>query len=130
MSAIAGNIASTMGNYYLAHFNRGKGMLLARASGSVSKTFCPVLSAIIFTGLSKEIAVMTENQRPVVGKIIDAFKSRLDESVREQISSAQYDDLAIMINGAITEELGAAAALVEDVARKLRESAPGPELEL
>lgn len=73
---------------------------------------------------------MTENQRPVVGKIIDAFKSRLDESVREQISSAQYDDLAIMIDGAIAEELGAAAALVEDVARKLRESAPGPELEL
>ena len=30
MSAIAGNMAVTMGNYYLAHFNRGKGMLLAR----------------------------------------------------------------------------------------------------
>ena len=30
MSAIAGNMAATMGNYYLAHFNRGKGMLLAR----------------------------------------------------------------------------------------------------
>jgi alanine dehydrogenase len=30
MSAIAGNMAVTMGNYHLAHFNRGKGMLLAR----------------------------------------------------------------------------------------------------
>lgn len=30
MSAIAGNMAVTMGNFYLAHFNRGKGMLLAR----------------------------------------------------------------------------------------------------
>ena len=73
---------------------------------------------------------MNENQRPVVGKIIDAFKSRLDESVREQISSAQYADLAMMIDGAITEELGAAAALVEDVSKKLRENARGPELGL
>jgi hypothetical protein len=90
----------------------------------------PVLTAIIFTGLSKEIAVMNENQRPVAGKIIDTFKSQLDESVREQISSAQYADLAIMIDGAITEELGAAAALVEEAARKLRKSARGPELGL
>lgn len=73
---------------------------------------------------------MNENQRPVTGKIIDAFKSRLDESVREQISSAQYADLAMLIDGAITEELGAAAALVDDVAKKLRESARGPELGL
>jgi alanine dehydrogenase len=30
MSAVAGNMATTMGNYYLARFNHGKGMLLAR----------------------------------------------------------------------------------------------------
>ena len=30
MSAVAGNMAVTMGNYYLAHFNGGKGMLLSR----------------------------------------------------------------------------------------------------
>jgi len=30
MSAVAGNMAVTMGNYYLAHFNHGKGMLLSR----------------------------------------------------------------------------------------------------
>jgi hypothetical protein len=90
----------------------------------------PVVTAIIFTGLSKEIAVMNENQRPVTGKIINEFRSRLDKSVRERISSAQYADLAMMIDGAITEELGAAAALVEDVAKKLRESARGPELGL
>jgi len=73
---------------------------------------------------------MTENQRPVAGKIIDAFKSQLDESVREQISSAQYADLAIMIDGAITDELASAATLVEETARKLRENSRGPELEL
>jgi alanine dehydrogenase len=30
MSAVAGNMAVTMGNYYLAHFNNGRGMLLSR----------------------------------------------------------------------------------------------------
>ena len=30
MSAVAGNMAVTMGNYYLARFNNGKGMLLSR----------------------------------------------------------------------------------------------------
>jgi len=30
MSAVAGNMAVTMGYYYLAHFNHGKGMLLSR----------------------------------------------------------------------------------------------------
>ena len=73
---------------------------------------------------------MTEYQHPVAGKIIDAFKSQLDESVREQISGAQYADLAIMIDGAITDELSSAAELVEETARKLRENSRGVELEL
>ncbi len=33
MSAVAGNMAVTMGNYYLAAFNHGKGMLLSRVFG-------------------------------------------------------------------------------------------------
>jgi len=33
MSAVAGNMAVTMGNYHLARFNHGKGMLLARILG-------------------------------------------------------------------------------------------------
>jgi alanine dehydrogenase len=33
MSAVAGNMAVTMGNYYLARFNNGKGMLLSRLFG-------------------------------------------------------------------------------------------------
>lgn len=74
--------------------------------------------------------MITENQRPVAGKIVDSFRSRLDESAREQISSAQYADLAIMIDGAITDELAAAAALVEETAKKLREKSRGQQLEL
>ena len=30
MSAVAGSMATTIGNYYLAHFNQGKGVLLAK----------------------------------------------------------------------------------------------------
>ena len=33
MSAVAGNMAATMGNYFLACFNHGKGMLLSRIFG-------------------------------------------------------------------------------------------------
>jgi len=77
-----------------------------------------------------EIANMAENQRPVVGEIIDTFKSRLGKRVCEQIGSAQFTDLAIMVDEAINTEIASAAELVEDVARKMRESARGPELGL
>jgi hypothetical protein len=81
-------------------------------------------------GISQEDAVMTENQHPVVGKIIDAFRAGLSDSAREQISSAQFADLASMIDQAIDAEAGTAAELVEQVARTLRERARGPELGL
>ena len=73
---------------------------------------------------------MAENQRPVVTEIIDNFKSRLSKSVREQIGSAQFDDLAIMIDEAINTEIASAADMLENVTRKLRESARAPELGL
>jgi len=73
---------------------------------------------------------MADNQRPVVEDIIDTFKSRLSKSVCEQIGSAQFADLAIMIDEAISAEIATAADLVENVTRKLRENARGPELGL
>jgi hypothetical protein len=77
-----------------------------------------------------EIDEMTDQQRPVVGKIIETFKSQLESSAREQITSAQFADLAIMIDEAIKSELGTAAELVEAVAKQLRASARGPEIGL
>jgi len=77
-----------------------------------------------------EIAIMAENQHPLVGEIIDTFKSRLSKSVCEQIGSAQFADLALMIDEAIRAEIASAADLVEEVARKMRKSARGPELGL
>lgn len=73
---------------------------------------------------------MADNLRPVVGKIIDTFSSQLSDSVRAQISKAQFADLAMMIDQAIAAELESAAGLVEELARRLRESARGPELGL
>jgi hypothetical protein len=73
---------------------------------------------------------MAENQRQVVTEIIDNFKARLSKSVCEQIGSAQFDDLAIMIDEAINTEIASAADMLENLTRKLRESARGPELGL
>ncbi len=73
---------------------------------------------------------MTDNQRPGVARIIERFKSQLDPGVREQISNAQFTDLALMIDEAITEEISCAADLVEEAVKKLRASGRKPELEL
>ena len=40
MSAIAGNMATLMGSYYLASFNQGKGMQLGKVLG---KQYCKVV---------------------------------------------------------------------------------------
>lgn len=73
---------------------------------------------------------MAQNQRPVVVKVIEAFKSRLSDTVREQITDAQFADLAMMIDEAIAEELDTAADLVDEVLSKLRASVRKPELGL
>jgi hypothetical protein len=73
---------------------------------------------------------MTDNRRPGVERIIERFKSQLDPKVREQISNAQFTDLALMIDEAIAEEISSAADLVEEAVKKLRASSRKPELEL
>ena len=73
---------------------------------------------------------MAENQRPIVGEIIDTFKSGLSNSVCGQIGSAQFVALATMIDEAISAEIASAANLVEGVAKQLGDSARGPELGL
>jgi len=73
---------------------------------------------------------MTDNQRPVVAKIIENFKSKLDDSVCRQISDAQFTDLALMIDAAISEEIRSAADLLDETVKKLRASSRKSELEL
>ena len=73
---------------------------------------------------------MAGNQHPVVAEIIDNFKSKLGKSICEQIGTAPFADLGAMIDEAIRSEIASAADMVEEVARKLRESGRGPELGL
>jgi len=73
---------------------------------------------------------MSNNQRPIVGKIVDRFQSQLDDSVRQQITNAQFAELALMIEEAISEEVGAAADAVDEVVKKLRASTRKAEIGL
>ncbi len=73
---------------------------------------------------------MTDKQRPTVVKVIEAFRSRLSDTARNQITDAQFADLAMMIEEAIAEELGTAADIVEEALKKLRAVTPKPDLGL
>jgi len=73
---------------------------------------------------------MSNNQRPIVGKIVERFKSQLDENVRQQITSAQFAELALMIEEAVSEEVGAAADAVDEVVKRLRASTRKAEIGL
>ena len=73
---------------------------------------------------------MTNNQRPAVAKIVEAFKSQLDAGVREQISSAQFASLAEMIEAAISEEIGSAVDILDEALKKLRATTRKAQLEL
>ena len=54
----------------------------------------------------------------------------LSDAARAHISDAQFEEMAIVVREAIGDELSAAADLVEQVAKKLRETAQESELGL
>jgi hypothetical protein len=53
-------------------------------------------------------------------KLVTEFKQIIGESICAQISDANFQDLTLLIRDAITDELLAAAELVEKVAMKIR----------
>ena len=73
---------------------------------------------------------MSDTQRPVVETLIKHFRAQLDDKVRDQISNAQFSDLARMIDEAIDEEVVSAIDRVDEVVRKLRSGTRRAELEL
>ena len=82
------------------------------------------------TTYTREISIMTDNLHPIVETVVKTFKSQLPEDVRDQITNAEYADLAIMIDEAIGTEIASIAEVVEELARKLRASARTRELGL
>ena len=73
---------------------------------------------------------MTNRHEVLAEKVVDTFQSRLTQAALERISDAQWEDLKMMIREAISAELGIAADLVLEVARKIRREVEKPELEL
>jgi hypothetical protein len=73
---------------------------------------------------------MSDARHPVVDTIIERFRAQLDAKVRDQISTAQFSDLALMIDEAIGEEVANTVERVDEVVRKLRSTAQRTELEL
>ena len=53
-------------------------------------------------------------------KVVAEFKEIIGESICAQISNANFQDLTLLIRDAITDELLAAAELMEKVAMKIR----------
>ena len=73
---------------------------------------------------------MTNRHEALAERVVDTFQSRLNQAALERISDAQWEDLKMMIREAISAELGVAADLVLEVARKIRREVEKPELEL
>ena len=73
---------------------------------------------------------MVDRHQQLAQKVVEAFRARLSEDARQQISQTALDELALMIREALSEELESAAASVEELARKLRANIDKPELGL
>jgi hypothetical protein len=77
--------------------------------------------------LSSELN-MTEETEELAEKVVATFKHNLSEAAREQIREADFNELALMIREAISEELSRATDMVEEVVRKLRSETDKPEI--
>lgn len=53
-------------------------------------------------------------------KVVASFKESLDSSVRDGISSHQYEELALMIAEALSDELDDVAARMEALVQQIR----------
>ena len=112
MSAVAGNMAVTMGNYYLAHFNNGKGMLLSRlfkehygkaviiGDGVVGRHSA---QAAVATGAEVFIAGRHQDRVPDLQKEISAdirFLLSTPDNIADEIRDADLVIGAVLSRGA------------------------------
>jgi hypothetical protein len=63
---------------------------------------------------------MTSKHHQRADKVVADFKEIIGESICAQIPDANFQDLTLLIRDAISDELLAAADLVEKVAMKIR----------
>jgi hypothetical protein len=75
-------------------------------------------------------SAMTDHHEETASRIVDAFKASIDESTRENISTAQYDVLVAAIREALSSERATIADQIEGVVKKLRTDVDKLEIEL
>ena len=73
---------------------------------------------------------MSNRHQELAEKAVEVFKSKLSEQARQDISDAQFEELTNIIKEALSQELGTAVNLVEELAKNLRTEVERPELEL
>ncbi len=73
---------------------------------------------------------MTDETQSQAEKIVEIFRNSLDAEVRDKISAAKYEELALMIRELVSQVHRSAADLVDEVARQLRMKTDRPEIGL
>ena len=85
---------------------------------------------ILFETSPGEHTTMSNRHQELAEKAVEVFKSKLSEQARQDISDAQFEELTNIIKEALSQELGTAVNLVEELAKNLRTEVERPELEL
>ncbi|SCZ63107.1 hypothetical protein [Thiohalomonas denitrificans] len=63
---------------------------------------------------------MTERQRDRAQKVVESFRVLLDKKTLETIPDNDFEQLALFVQEALSDELHDAAEQVEELARKMR----------
>ncbi len=63
---------------------------------------------------------MTERHRKRAQKVVESFRELLDQRVLETIPASDFEQLALFVQEALSDELHDAAEQVEELAHKMR----------
>ena len=73
---------------------------------------------------------MSQQSEELAQRVVATFRARLSDAALEQIREADFNELALMVREAISEELARATELVEEVVHKLRSETDKPDISL
>jgi hypothetical protein len=75
-------------------------------------------------------AEMSQQSEELAQRVVATFRARLSDAALEQLSETDFNELALMVREAISEELVRATDLVEEVVHKLRFETDRPDISL
>lgn len=73
---------------------------------------------------------MSQQSEELAQRVVATFRARLSDAALEQLSETDFNELALMVREAISEELVRATDLVEEVVHKLRSETDRPDISL